>query len=124
MLRQMTLDGKVRETEVQFYMNGYERQLRGALNHSDGDGVYVMRLSGGRYNEKTDQIDIYLDIVEQALFSDRSLDCEDPDTFFCEELARILAHEHVHSVLNTQVSNKACRTWDSDFIYRTLGVTS
>jgi hypothetical protein len=112
MFRQMTLDGKVRDTEVRFYMNGFERQRlwQETLNH----GLFYMRVRSASYNEKTDQIDVYLDVVAQAFFVS---DCEDPETFWCEELARVLLHEHVHSVLNMDVSLKACRAWDFDFIH-------
>jgi len=114
MMKQLRLDGTVRETETRLNLDGWDQMRREMEQHGYGMGMAYT----GTHHSLTDVIDINLDVCTSAFFG---LDCEpEPKqatpkqiAMFAEALARIILHEHVHSVLNSEVSHNTSSAWDN-----------
>jgi hypothetical protein len=114
MMQQLRLDGTPRETKVNLYLDGWERTHDDAEKHGYG----MFEIPSGTHDRLTDIIDINLDVCTSAFFG---LDCEpEPEQAtpkdidrFAEALARIILHEHVHSVLNSEIDHDTSSAWDN-----------
>jgi len=110
MLKQLTLDGKIRELQIELQLDGWRKQEKKQAAEG-GHGPYL--ISGGLYDPRTDTITISLDALLEAVLLKIGDFSPNEDEAFIAQFSNTVSHEYIHSLINNMVSASACHKFDN-----------
>ena len=110
MLKQLTLDGKIRELQIEFQLDGWRKQER---EQASEGGYDLYLISGGLYDTRTDTITISLDALLEVVLLKIGDFSPNEDEAFIAQFSKTVSHEYIHSLINNMVSGSACHKFDN-----------